>query len=1176
MTSRRRFAAGFAALLALTGALVFGGAIAANADDGLEITTSTLTWSTAPITIQGVADADNQEPIEIREGTDPGGAVICAAAWSPAWSCTATLPVGSHEMTARQAPDAINEGDARADTVTIQVTYPDPDVTSGDPLFVTAGDSVNVTGLATYPNVTVRVTTSSPVGDCEVAVPVASVGDPWSCSLTADASASGDFDLSVEQLVGGNPIGDPWVGTLHIDAAPISIFSPANGSDIVWTGSPTTITGYTSDPGLAPVEVYDDGSGLPLCTDPAPSTAPGDNGFWGCTPGDVFAPGTYSITAYQYIFSATSQFDVLIPRPTLESGMDPYNVAYDPASGDVWFSGYTTYSAGQIVVEMDGTPGAFCTSPAIPSGPFMFWACGIDIWGDVAPGGSYTFSYWQEDGTLPRESAGSLTLNVGPLPPAAPVIEDPEDGDVLAPGSGNWLTISGLGDPSALLDVEIDGDVVCPGLTVVWDTTWSCSVDPTVGSHTLVAIQEGVESLPVTFVVSPAGTGQPAVFCAFGPGGALTATSDTELDGLEVYRLLDPDDGFMSMLEGELSLPGRCNDLPGVATPPGKEYYFDPIDSCLGLGCDSMSVSSLPPGTYTLDQRASDSDETPGLNYEWHSWVFTVPEAPTIATAASTANSVILSGAATPSDGVRVVRPDGSTLCTTTATGAGTWACQFPKSSTTAARAISVNPPSGAMSAYSAARSIPVLLPITETAPVAPEQITLVSWFLEFGGNLKDLKPGDRFTLNVSGMPEGTEIEVWMHSTPRLLGTATGTGLPMKLTFTVPADIESGEHEIKMIAVTPLGTQYFFTSEATVVGGVEPEKIGDKDEESSGGPGGPGGSGNRADPAAPSALSDGLAPLSAIVENPLTLVIAGGLALAILFLVALPTELLNAALSSNTSRLGRAYTAVDGALTRANDWFVRVTRSRAIAALILTTIVAIIFGFVDPNFGFDLVSLRLVLSLGIAFFLLSYVASWISGMIIHRAWGAMGVISMQPSIILFAIVGVILARLLDFSPGFLVGIAIGLELLQATKTVSARAVFVQLGVVTGLALAAWVVYSLFTPGDDFVGMLVDDTMVAVTAEGLTGALVAVFPLRFLDGRELWDVSKRLWAAAFLLVATAFALLVLPTAVEGTDVRDYGLWLLVFGVFGAVTVAIWFLFARADAREQKALSETVDA
>ncbi|HWH97411.1 MAG TPA: hypothetical protein VNS80_03510, partial [Pseudolysinimonas sp.] len=675
----------------------------------------------------------------------------------------------------------------------------------------------------------------------------------------------------------------------------------------------------------------------------------------------------------------------------------------------------------------------------------------------------------------------------------------------------------------------------------------------------------------------------PTLNCSYSPDGGFSVWSPQQLEALLIYRLLEPSGGNGSPLTYDFGYQGYCNGNSGTPFPPDAEFEF--IAACSEV-CNpsTVGVGSLPPGDYEVYHRISDADPTPGVSYESHSYVFTIPEAPTIATAASTTNSVILSGTATPGDEIRIVRTNDTNLCITTATATGTWVCAFPKSSASTARAIAVNLPSGGMSAYSSSQDIPIfvapVLPATTPEPTLPTLPTLVTWFLEFGGDLSHLKPGDTFTLNVSGMPVGTEIEIWMHSTPHLLGTATGTGAPMQLELTVPEDIESGPHEIKMVAVTPTGTNYFYESDATVIGEAAPvpENPGDDEPvvEDDGGSGGGDGFGDRSNPGAPSALTGSIAPVAQIAANPITIAIAGGLALALLFLVALPTELLNSSLSSNSSRLGRVYATVDRALTSAQDWLIRLTRSRAIAAALLVILIAFIYGFVDPGFGFDIVSLRLVLSLGIAFFVLSFVASWISGIIIRRAWGAIGVVAMQPTIILFAVIGVVVARILEFSPGFLVGVAIGLELIQASKHVTARAVFVQIGVVTGLALAAWIVYSVFTPGNDFAGMLVEDTMVAVTAEGLTGALIAIFPLKFLDGRDLWEVSKRLWVAAFLLVAVAFALLVLPTAIEGTDVADYGTWLLVFAVFGLVSFAVWLIFVRADKRAAAVDREKVDA
>ena len=60
--------------------------------------------------------------------------------------------------------------------------------------------------------------------------------------------------------------------------------------------------------------------------------------------------------------------------------------------------------------------------------------------------------------------------------------------------------------------------------------------------------------------------------------------------------------------------------------------------------------------------------------------------------------------------------------------------------------------------------------------------------------------------------------------------------------------------------------------------------------------------------------------------------------------------------------------------------------------------------------------------------------------------------------------------------------------------------------------------------------------------------------------------------------SSFALLVLPTALEGTEVVDVGVWLLVFLAFGVISLAVWWILARADKRAEaaEAEKERVDA
>lgn len=925
--------------------------------------------------------------------------------------------------------------------------------------------------------------------------------------------------------------------------------------------------GQVDGDGTPHVDVVDADTGVALCDDI--ELAP--NGDWNCT---IAAPvGTHDYVAVartttpigtsnaQDVFSpgVSSRSNVMTTTVTAAGTLAITNPAPEGGESE-WLFGPTSFTVAgtssltnPVSVLFNGVADGACANLPVVAGS---WSCTTGI-----RAGNYEIRATQL-GAVDAVRNWRVTI-------PAPVVGNSDPYVIGSWGTADFSGTIYYSPGDILVEVEV-GEGAYETCTPSYGPgdVWSCSVSmygyPDGDYNVRISIVDG--SAQSAYVYRTLTVGAPAtprdLTCSFGPAsGTFSGPYD-----LSVYRLTaGPGSWWYDSID-----PATCNGAPGTTIADETELYPSFVADC----APDCAVSGLTPGWYEVFLDLGDG-------FAAH-YVFTVPETPVFGATASSGSNVITTGTGTPGDRIQVQRPDGGVLCSTTVSTGGAWACTFPKSSASQARVVAIDPSSGGISSYSAARSIPVLPTQLPTESPTEVPVAALKWLLKFGGDLTRLKPGDTFTVTIDGMPEGWTIEMWMHSTPQLLGATTATGAPMTMDLTVPMDIEAGAHEIEMIATTPNGTSYFEHTDAIVLSSptTPEEQTPEQDTPTDDGVATGGSHGAmgaaRNDPGAPSALSEAIAPLSAIAANPAVIAIAGGLALALLFLVALPTELLNSSLSSNTSRLGRAYGAVDGALNRAQDWLIKVTRSRALVAAILTILVAIVYGFVDPGFGFDIVSLRLVLSLAIAFFLLSFVASWISGLIVRRAWGAIGVVAMQPSIILFAVVGVVVARILDFSPGFLVGIAIGLELLQASKTLTARAVFVQLGVVTGLALAAWVVYSLFTPGDDFVGMLFEDTMVATTAEGLTGAMIAVFPLKFLDGRELWEVSKRLWVAAFVIVGTAFALLVLPTAIQGTDVRDYGIWLLVFAAFGLISIVVWFVFARAAAREEKSEVEKVEA
>ncbi|MEN9621144.1 MAG: hypothetical protein RL499_1337 [Actinomycetota bacterium] len=171
-------------------------------------------------------------------------------------------------------------------------------------------------------------------------------------------------------------------------------------------------------------------------------------------------------------------------------------------------------------------------------------------------------------------------------------------------------------------------------------------------------------------------------------------------------------------------------------------------------------------------------------------------------------------------------------------------------------------------------------------------------------------------------------------------------------------------------------------------------------------------------------------------------------------------------------------------------------------------------------------------------------------------------ISLEPVARLFRVVGVIVARLLAFSPGFLIGLVIGLDLVsKVDAAVRARVIVLSMSVVAGVAVAAWIGYSALTAvstGDPgWFELHIHDALVATAAEGLTAALASLLPLGFLAGHDVFRHSKPLWAGTFVVIAALFALIVLPTAQGATaSVADMTFWIIVMVIFAVVTLIIW--------------------
>lgn len=637
-----------------------------------------------------------------------------------------------------------------------------------------------------------------------------------------------------------------------------------------------------------------------------------------------------------------------------------------------------------------------------------------------------------------------------------------------------------------------------------------------------------------------------------------------------------------------------------TAQSNGEGYSFTFVESCEG----SDPVVGPPPAS-RLDCRFDNL--APGIwniyfqqvfgesGGDWTDDFVRIPEPPVFFSPTVNADRrVTFAGTGTPGYRVQVVR-GASDVCDVPVAVGGTWTCTatLPAGTATvrsvqesvgfeASPGFEFGSSFNGFSSLSAARSVTV-----PSAPVPPAPA------LEAPSFLAPQVPLTAGTVRLVGLPStavrGTELEVVgntdcvapivcdvdvdIFSTPRRLGsTVTQSGGEFALVVTVPQDLEPGDHTL-VVTVTPRGGVAAVVSQPITIGavaelvdpgaksaGASVGTVDKVDQQSTSDGNSAFRTADRDSFASPSVLTESLPSFKDVFRDPFVLAAGGGLAVAILLLVVIPTELLNSTLSSNTARFGRGFVAIESAVDRATHWFTGIARTTAIPALILVLLTSIIFGFVDPKFGLDAVSLRLVLSLAIGLFIVTYVASWISGSIIKRVWGISSTIALQPIGLLFAAIGVVVARLLDFSPGFLVGLVIGLQLLSKVGSVHrTRALVVQLGTVAVLAMLAWVGYVLVTEissGLDFGTALLLDTLAATTVEGLTAVTVAILPLGFLEGREIYRKSKPLLLLLFFVFATSFALIILPTASGDAPLAQIAPWVLVLAVFAAVTLIIW--------------------
>lgn len=323
----------------------------------------------------------------------------------------------------------------------------------------------------------------------------------------------------------------------------------------------------------------------------------------------------------------------------------------------------------------------------------------------------------------------------------------------------------------------------------------------------------------------------------------------------------------------------------------------------------------------------------------------------------------------------------------------------------------------------------------------------------------------------------------------------------------------------------------------------------------------------RSDPSAPSALTNSLATLNDLRHHPLRIARGFAAGFVLLLLGLLVAGFVNRILESRTGSWVRwlATQPVIGRFVRASQSW--VDRHPIPSAALLTGASAVIIAAVDPHFGWDVVTLRLIASAAAAILIGRLASLWIAGLMVPEDKAEPVTLRGIPAGLLLAGIGVLISRALDFQPGFIIGPVFGLLIAGGVK----RTVQVErLRAVVALAIAAiaWLASDAIHPTST-LGAFIHDAMVIVVASLLCGTVLRLLPLPAFPGITLAKHATVTWLALFLTSATAFFAIVLPQPGNWLFVgHGVSRWLILLGMFGLFAVAVYLVELRNLRRERK--------
>ncbi|MGY4856868.1 hypothetical protein [Cryobacterium sp. AP23] len=363
-----------------------------------------------------------------------------------------------------------------------------------------------------------------------------------------------------------------------------------------------------------------------------------------------------------------------------------------------------------------------------------------------------------------------------------------------------------------------------------------------------------------------------------------------------------------------------------------------------------------------------------------------------------------------------------------------------------------------------------------------------------------------------------------------------------------------------------------------------------------------------------STLPDGTASSSASDSKSVAIHVGLTVALALVLaiLIALPTELLNSVMSENGSKIDRflrwlfpngrrskgveVSVPVNGVLpARKPPLLQRLSRGVsgwwAMPVLLAGSVIA---GFAEPNFGVNWMSLRLLITLFVAFVIVNLGGTFFAWSVTRRRTRSdRPRMTARPLFLLLVLVTVLFARLLHVEPALIFGTVLAIDFgSRLSKARSAAVTIVGAIYLLVVGLAAWAGYSAlvgftlesvsdlsrlstdytFTVYSSvaFAQVALGELASVLVVEAISTVPIALLPLAFFGGASLWAWKRWVWGLVYAagLAVYSFVLVPMPTSWETTS-EPLIIWIAIFAGYVAFAIGVWAVFYILNKRQSDA-------